>query len=63
MPNEIDMTKDINLWRSEDGLTPQERKIIEKELGFFAQLTHWLPTTLFYPFTDTLQTQNAVNTF
>lgn len=36
MPNEIDMTKDINLWRSEDGLTPQERKIIERNLGFFA---------------------------
>jgi ribonucleoside-diphosphate reductase beta chain len=36
MPNEIDMTKDINLWRSDDGLTAQEKRIIEMSLGFFA---------------------------
>tara|TARA_Y200000002_G_scaffold379241_1_gene388117 strand:- start:1140 stop:2243 length:1104 start_codon:yes stop_codon:yes gene_type:complete len=36
MPNEVDMTKDINLWRSADGLTPQEKKIIEMNLGFFS---------------------------
>lgn len=36
MPNEINMTADIDLWRSKDGLTEQERIIIKRNLGFFA---------------------------
>ena len=28
MPNEVNMTADIDLWRSKDGLTAQERIII-----------------------------------
>ncbi len=36
MPNEVNMTEDINLWKSKDGLTPQERIIIKRNLGFFA---------------------------
>ncbi len=36
MPNEIDMTKDCNLWRDSEGLTEQERKIVEMSLGFFS---------------------------
>lgn len=36
MPNEINMAADINLWRDPDGLTEQERVIIERNLGFFS---------------------------
>jgi ribonucleoside-diphosphate reductase beta chain len=36
MPNEINMTADVALWKSKDGLTPDERMIIERSLGFFS---------------------------
>ena len=36
MPNEINMAADINLWRDPNGLTEQERTIIERNLGFFS---------------------------
>jgi ribonucleoside-diphosphate reductase beta chain len=36
MPQEINMTADIELWRSEDGLTEDERLIIMRNLGFFS---------------------------
>ena len=36
MPNEINMTADIALWKSKDGLTEDERTIIKRNLGFFA---------------------------
>ena len=36
MPNEVNMTSDIDLWRSKDGLTDQERIIVKRNLGFFA---------------------------
>lgn len=36
MPNEINMAPDIALWKSKDGLTPEERMILERNLGFFA---------------------------
>ena len=36
MPNEINMTPDIALWNSKDGLTEDERIIIKRNLGFFA---------------------------
>ncbi len=36
MPNEINMTADLALWKSKDGLTLDERTIIERNLGFFA---------------------------
>ncbi len=36
MPNEINMAADINLWRDPNGLTDQERVIIERNLGFFS---------------------------
>ncbi len=35
MPNEINMSEDIALWKSANGLTPDEREIIERNLGFF----------------------------
>ncbi len=36
MPQEINMTADIALWKSEDGLTQDERTIVKRSLGFFS---------------------------
>ena len=36
MPQEINMTNDIVLWKSEDGLTEDERTIVKRTLGFFS---------------------------
>ena len=36
MPQEINMTQDIALWKSEDGLTEDERLIVKRNMGFFA---------------------------
>ena len=36
MPQEVNMTADIALWKSEDGLTEDERMVIERNLGFFS---------------------------
>ena len=35
MPQEVNMTADISLWKSEDGLTEDERTIVKRNLGFF----------------------------
>ncbi len=36
MPQEINMAKDVALWRSKDGLTEDERLIVMRSLGFFS---------------------------
>ncbi|HEX7037471.1 MAG TPA: ribonucleotide-diphosphate reductase subunit beta, partial [Pseudomonadales bacterium] len=36
MPQEINMNADIALWKSEDGLTQDERLIVKRSLGFFS---------------------------
>ncbi|MDT8406727.1 MAG: ribonucleotide-diphosphate reductase subunit beta [Methylococcales bacterium] len=36
MPQEINMTADVALWKSQDGLTEDERDIIKRNLGFFS---------------------------
>ena len=36
MPQEINMAKDVALWRSTDGLTEDERLVIMRNLGFFS---------------------------
>ena len=36
MPTEINMSADVSLWKSKDGLTADERMIIERSLGFFS---------------------------
>jgi ribonucleoside-diphosphate reductase beta chain len=36
MPQEINMTADLALWRNPDGLTDDERTVIKRNLGFFA---------------------------
>ena len=35
MPQEVNMQRDIELWRSADGLTEDERLIVKRNLGFF----------------------------
>ncbi len=36
MPQEVNMNADIALWKSEDGLTADERVIVKRSLGFFS---------------------------
>jgi len=36
MPNEINMSADVALWKDPNGLTDDERMIIKRNLGFFA---------------------------
>ncbi len=36
MPNEINMAADVALWKDPNGLTPEERVIIKRNLGFFS---------------------------
>ena len=36
MPQEVNMTADISLWKSKDGLTEDERLVITRNLGFFS---------------------------
>jgi ribonucleotide reductase beta subunit family protein with ferritin-like domain len=35
MPTEINMSRDIALWKSPNGLTEDERRIVKRNLGFF----------------------------
>ena len=36
MPQEINMTADVALWKSQEGLTPDERTSVMRNLGFFS---------------------------
>ena len=36
MPQEINMTADVSLWKSEQGLSADERTIVKRSLGFFS---------------------------
>ena len=36
MPQEVNMNADIALWKKPDGLTPDERIIVKRSLGFFS---------------------------
>ena len=36
MPQEVNMNADIALWKSDDGLTADERVIVKRSLGFFS---------------------------
>lgn len=36
MPQEINMTADIELWKKPDGLTEDERMLVKRNLGFFS---------------------------
>ena len=36
MPQEVNMTADVSLWKSSDGLSEDERKIVMRGLGYFS---------------------------
>ena len=36
MPQEINMAQDLHLWRTPNGLTDDERRIVKRNLGFFS---------------------------
>tara|TARA_B100000676_G_scaffold212319_1_gene208698 strand:+ start:49 stop:1338 length:1290 start_codon:yes stop_codon:yes gene_type:complete len=36
MPQEINMSADVALWKKQDGLTDDERRIVKRNLGFFS---------------------------
>ncbi|MEM1154371.1 MAG: ribonucleotide-diphosphate reductase subunit beta, partial [Pseudomonadota bacterium] len=36
MPQEINMTADVSTWKSKDGLTEDERRIVMRNLGYFS---------------------------
>ena len=36
MPQEVNMNADISLWKSDDGLTEDERVVVKRSLGFFS---------------------------
>lgn len=36
MPQEVNMTADIALWKSKDGLTEDERRVVMRSLGYFS---------------------------
>jgi ribonucleoside-diphosphate reductase beta chain len=36
MPQEVNMTADVATWKSEDGLTDDERRIVMRSLGYFS---------------------------
>ncbi|MBC6906623.1 ribonucleotide-diphosphate reductase subunit beta [Saccharophagus sp. K07] len=36
MPQEVNMTADIALWKSADGLTEDERQVVKRSLGYFS---------------------------
>jgi ribonucleoside-diphosphate reductase beta chain len=35
MPQEVNMQRDIELWKNPNGLTENERRIVKRNLGFF----------------------------
>ena len=41
MPQEVNMTADIALWKSNEGLTEDERTIVMRVLVSFLQQTRW----------------------
>ena len=50
MPQEVNMNADIALWKSKDGLSEDERRIVMRNLGF-STADSWSPTTWCWPCT------------
>lgn len=56
MPNEINMSADVALWKDPEGLTDDERTIIKRSLGFFStadsllMVLNWSTNMLSTPF-------------
>lgn len=51
MPQEVNMTADIALWKSMDGLTEDERRIVMRNLGFFSTADSLVANNLAWPCT------------
>ena len=63
MPQEINMTADIALWKSEDGLTEDERKIVKRNLGFFSTADSLVANNLVLAIYRLITTLNVDSTF
>ena len=62
MPQEINMTADVATWKSEDGLTEDERRIVMRSLGYFSTADSLVANNLVLVSIDSLPTQSAAST-
>ena len=49
MPQEVNMAKDVSMWRSADGLTEDERLIVMRSLGYFSTADSLVANNLVRP--------------
>ena len=63
MPQEINMTRDISMWKDSSALSEDERLIVKRNLGFFVTQILLLPIILFWVHIVILQRQSADNIF
>ena len=63
MPQEINMTQDIALWRSNDGLSADERKIVMRNLGFFSTADSLVANNLVLSIYRLVTNQSVVSTY
>ena len=62
MPQEVNMTADIALWKSEDGLSDDERTIVKRSLGFFSTADSLVANNLVLAIYRLITNPNAVST-
>ncbi len=63
MPQEVNMNHDIALWKSENGLTEDERTIVMRSLGFFSTADSLVANNLVLAIYRHIPTLNAASTF
>ena len=63
MPQEVNMNHDIALWKSENGLTEDERTIVMRSLGFFSTADSLVANNLVVAIYRHITNPNAVSTF
>ena len=59
MPQEINMTADVATWKSSDGLSEDERRIVTRSLGYFSTADSLVPITWCWVSTGWSPTQSA----
>ena len=59
MPQEVNMTRDIALWKDPNGLTEDERRIVKRNLGFFVTADSLAANNIVLGTTVTSLRQNA----
>ena len=62
MPHEVQMQADIALWKDPNGLTEDERRVIKRNLGFFATAESLAANNIVLASTATSPTPSAGNT-